>query len=684
MANIRVDLNKTIKDGSAIMFRSPVDCSAITGLIVYYVAEDGAGTSKEFVLADAHGHNVGDIDHLFAENAVVKVILDVTAGMAYVQNADTNAYIERTFIKTGNLCIIDATNGWSSIDKTYEEIQAAYAAGKTLVLYSGGQTYNLVKADNGFVFERYYVEGTKLVIGRCSLEEDMIFHLDRASVIELSGGDDFGGNTVPDCVITSNIHPNAGSGYNFTVASGSLLNVWEKVHNGEKPRVLFQFLNEGYGDSSNYIAEAHSVEHYASGGTPSWLCISFVVNDELFAFESVSPDSITGNVITSHTVTKLGGVSGGTVTDEQIADAVEDYMAEHPVSGDGLTSKEKGLMLTLFKNMLSQSNMSDTVNELEKIWGNGNTGEEEPDEPYEPEEPDTPETYNVSYYLTSVTSSNSDATVTGGNSFATTLIAEEGYMLGNVVVTMGGIDVTDSCYKNGAISISSVTGNIAITAAGIVSENNANGWEDGVPYTFTIIENEYVDGSNGVIKPYNNVARTDYTPCLGVDVLYFSGREASSHSNNVFYDENKNYISGFDLFNTTYVEVPANAAYVILSDFSKVTSGEITVTPLGKVKPEWEDGVPYEIDTFVENVYLSGGKEISYNGWKATENINCADASKLVLSAVCTYSAFYDKLGNVCGNFGNNTEVQVPIAAVYFRLSNSNEAMDNIVVTPYA
>ena len=75
MANIRVDLNETIKDGSAIMFRSPVDCSAITGLIVYY---DNASASKEFVLADAHGHNVGDIDHLFTENVVVKVILDVT------------------------------------------------------------------------------------------------------------------------------------------------------------------------------------------------------------------------------------------------------------------------------------------------------------------------------------------------------------------------------------------------------------------------------------------------------------------------------------------------------------------------------------------------------------------------------------------------------------------------------
>ena len=99
--NIRVNLQKYIYDGMEVVFRSPVDCSQVTGLKVYYI-EDGHTSSMEFNFADAHGNNVGDIDHLFAENAVVKVILDVTTGMAFVQNADTNAYIERTFVKTVN------------------------------------------------------------------------------------------------------------------------------------------------------------------------------------------------------------------------------------------------------------------------------------------------------------------------------------------------------------------------------------------------------------------------------------------------------------------------------------------------------------------------------------------------------------------------------------------------------
>ena len=94
--NIRVDLNTPIINGTEVVFRSPVDCSQVTGLIVYY--QVGANTaSQEFAFADAHGNNVGDIDHLFAENVVVKVILDVTTGMAFVQNADTNAYLEGRF-----------------------------------------------------------------------------------------------------------------------------------------------------------------------------------------------------------------------------------------------------------------------------------------------------------------------------------------------------------------------------------------------------------------------------------------------------------------------------------------------------------------------------------------------------------------------------------------------------------
>lgn len=142
MANIRVDVNYAIQDGSEVVFRSPVDCSQITGLIVYYTVE-GKTASKVFALADAHGNNVGDIDHLFAESVVVKVILDVTAGMAYVQNADTNAYLEGRFVtlesKVEELINKPAASAEIFIAEygvtTYEEILSAVNEKKACFAY---------------------------------------------------------------------------------------------------------------------------------------------------------------------------------------------------------------------------------------------------------------------------------------------------------------------------------------------------------------------------------------------------------------------------------------------------------------------------------------------------------------------------------------------------------------------
>ena len=130
--NIRVDMNTPIKDGTEVVFRSPVDCSQITGLIVYHKGDDGNTVSTEFALADAHGNNVGDIDHLFAENVVVKVILDVTTGMAFVQNADTNAYLEGRFNGLSDSIVCKSSGEIVSItDSAERPLQGLTLYGKT-------------------------------------------------------------------------------------------------------------------------------------------------------------------------------------------------------------------------------------------------------------------------------------------------------------------------------------------------------------------------------------------------------------------------------------------------------------------------------------------------------------------------------------------------------------------------
>ena len=142
--NIRVDLTTPINDGTEVVFRSPVDCSQITGLIVYY-----NGESKEFAFADAHGNNVGDIDHLFAENVVVKVILDVTTSMAFVQNADTNAYLEGRFDDIVDK--IDRTNAAKDKLLYMKEVDPTQVIPKKYYFWSTNNLVNMTGTNPGKV-----------------------------------------------------------------------------------------------------------------------------------------------------------------------------------------------------------------------------------------------------------------------------------------------------------------------------------------------------------------------------------------------------------------------------------------------------------------------------------------------------------------------------------------------------
>jgi hypothetical protein len=73
--------------------------------------------------------------------------------------------------------------------------------------------------------------------------------------------------------------------------------------------------------------------------------------------------------------------------------------------------------------------------------------------------------YTVTNSLTNVTSNGSYIKgVTSGKGYTATLTAASGYTISSVTVTMGGTDITSTAYSNGTISISSVMGNVVITA----------------------------------------------------------------------------------------------------------------------------------------------------------------------------------------------------------------------------
>ncbi len=84
-------------------------------------------------------------------------------------------------------------------------------------------------------------------------------------------------------------------------------------------------------------------------------------------------------------------------------------------------------------------------------------------------QPETPEvtTYSITNNLTHVTTSNAAASVAENAAYAAALTAADGYDLADVSVTMGGADITETAYADGAISIAAVTGDLVITATAI-------------------------------------------------------------------------------------------------------------------------------------------------------------------------------------------------------------------------
>lgn len=72
--------------------------------------------------------------------------------------------------------------------------------------------------------------------------------------------------------------------------------------------------------------------------------------------------------------------------------------------------------------------------------------------------------FKVKQTLSHVTSTYTDRAVEAGGSFTTTLTAAEDYTIENVIVLMGGEDVTESAYSAGTVTIAEVTGDIQIIA----------------------------------------------------------------------------------------------------------------------------------------------------------------------------------------------------------------------------
>ena len=96
MANLKITVEGALMDGHQVTFKAPCACTAIDKLDVRYI-ESGQQKSKLFTMKDTHGNILNGLGNLFDAGAYVHVILDTTTGSAYLQNGDTNGYLENKF-----------------------------------------------------------------------------------------------------------------------------------------------------------------------------------------------------------------------------------------------------------------------------------------------------------------------------------------------------------------------------------------------------------------------------------------------------------------------------------------------------------------------------------------------------------------------------------------------------------
>ena len=148
-----------------------------------------------------------------------------------------------------------------------------------------------------------------------------------------------------------------------------------------------------------------------------------------------------------------------------------------------------------------------------------------PDVSGEPSEPEVT-TYTITKNLTNCTISNSTSSISQNASYSATISANSGYTLGNVTITMGGANITSTAYSNGNISISSVTGNIVITASATATQV--------VPTTYTITNTlTNVTNSNSATSvnenaPYTATLTADDGYTLDTPVITMGGNDITS------------------------------------------------------------------------------------------------------------------------------------------------------------
>jgi len=84
------------------------------------------------------------------------------------------------------------------------------------------------------------------------------------------------------------------------------------------------------------------------------------------------------------------------------------------------------------------------------------------------------DSYTITNNLTNVISDNDITSMEANSPYVANLTTNDGYVIYNVKIVMGGNDITSTAYSDGIVNIASVTGNIVITASATLVATSTN------------------------------------------------------------------------------------------------------------------------------------------------------------------------------------------------------------------
>lgn len=395
-----------------------------------------------------------------------------------------------------------------------------------------------------------------------------------------------------------------------------------------------------------------------SGDMPAKLIDDIaMINARVDAFEALEDGSTTGDAELQdgrigYNGTTYGSI--GTAIRSQISDlhaAIDNDISAEDVDYDG------------FSSGLSATNVQDAIDEVVDSIGS-QTGDTVPAEVKNAiyillskaayietglsdelaiVEAWTATTLTVTNRLTRCTTSNTAATVESRSRYSATLTANSGYILNNVKVTMGGVDITSTAYSSGTITIPSVTGNIVITAVAVqaVSSLSAVYTQSGTVYDTDsldtlknnlVVTAHYSDSSTAVIPS------TDYelsgTLEIGTSTITvsYAGKTSTFNVTVTMSRETRfgTFVNGHGVSKSTGGAVPSGGIYISSTSARAAFSTPIanngytlTVTDSSKYNIaiyDVQDNTPISTthSQAIEHVYYTGGsKSIS---WKTSDS----------------------------------------------------------------